>query len=81
MKKMFCDACSHEIVDSRVYTFDPLKHVVGFIDGTGGGFVDRNSNPVSGVSEHFDLCLSCYNAIHFEAYKVFKVIKEVVKVG
>lgn len=78
MKKIFCDACSYEIKDHPM-SFAPLIHVVDHIDGNPSGYVDRDWNPISGRAVHFDLCLSCYNAIHFEAYKVLKVIKETVK--
>lgn len=78
MKKVFCDACKCEIKD-HLMSFDPKIHIVDFIEGNPSGYVDRNWNPISGRVEHFDLCISCYNAVHFEAYKVIKTIRETVK--
>lgn len=71
--KHYCDACSEEI-EGRVYELNYLCHIE---DGGMGmhGYVDTKFHePVSGRMCKKDLCLSCYNKIHFKAYEVFKNI-------
>jgi hypothetical protein len=77
MQKIFCDACNHEVKENRMI-WEPMVHIVDYMEGNSSGYVDLEFNPVSGRKECYDICLGCYNAIQFEAYRVFQTIKEVV---
>jgi hypothetical protein len=61
-------------IESRIYEFSYLCHIES--ENNLHGYIDTKFNePVSGRVCKKDLCLHCYNKIHYKAYEVYKNIK------
>lgn len=74
MKKYYCDACGR-VIEGRVYPFNPLKHITEDTPS----YIYVNGDDIqgtSGITEDYDLCLSCYNGVYGQAYKRFTEIQE-----
>ena len=72
--KYYCDACGMEI-ESRIYEFSYLCHIES--ENNLHDYIDIKSNElVSGRVCKKDLCLSCYNKIHYKAYEIYKNIEK-----
>ena len=71
-----CDCCGIKI-DNRMYELKLLKHITEqssiFIGHS--KLIDGRFEPISGIHKNFDLCLVCYNKIHYKTFEIFNELK------
>ena len=71
-----CDCCGNKI-DDRMYELKLLKHITEPLNIVNGHskIINGRFEPLSGVHKNFDLCLTCYNKIHYKTFEIFNELK------
>ena len=74
MTKTFCDACGRESWEHSGVSLCRASFQCHLLERN-GGYVDRESNLVSGRLVDVDLCSRCYNAVMGAAAEKLKIIR------